>query len=425
MRICSITPHQLLNNPRIVREADALAAAGHDVRVVAVRNVFEQQVLDASLAGGRAWRLQLIDVTRTPRGRRAWLASGIRQKAAKALWRLVRRGRRLATVAYCRTSIETMRLILADPPDLIIAHTQPMLGVACLAARRLGCRWGFDCEDVLSEEYGEGIDDPAHQALVRYVESTFIPEADYVTVASPEFSGWLADHYGVRESLYVANVSSMADAPDALQPGYPEARAHLSLYWFSISLGPLRGVEDAIRALPLIEVPATLHLRGRVLPGYRTELARLIASLGLDDRVVIHDLAPPKEVVRAAAAHDVGLVLMQPCCENHEMAVPNKIYAYAMAGLAVGATATRGLRRVLETMPDNSFRYQPGDHVELAARINELARDPGRLLALRAASFRLGRSRFNWEVEQERLVDLIAALPRRAAPAAAWHPART
>jgi hypothetical protein len=50
-----------------------------------------------------------------------------------------------------------------------------MLGVAHLAARRLDCRWGFDCEDLLSEEYGEGISDPAHQALVRYVEATFMP----------------------------------------------------------------------------------------------------------------------------------------------------------------------------------------------------------------------------------------------------------
>ncbi len=75
-----------------------------------------------------------------------------------------------------------------------------MLGVAHLAARRLDCRWGFDCEDLLSEEYGEGISDPAHQALVRYVEATFMPQADYVTVASPEFSGWLAEHYGIRES---------------------------------------------------------------------------------------------------------------------------------------------------------------------------------------------------------------------------------
>jgi hypothetical protein len=72
-----------------------------------------------------------------------------------------------------------------------------MLAPAWVASRRLRCRWGFDCEDILSEEYGEGIDNPAHQALVRDVERTFIPAADYVTTASSLFGPWLSEHYGV------------------------------------------------------------------------------------------------------------------------------------------------------------------------------------------------------------------------------------
>ena len=60
-----------------------------------------------------------------------------------------------------------------EPVDLIIAHTHPMLAPAWYASRAAGCRWGFDCEDLLSEEFGEGIDDPRHQALVRFVEQTF------------------------------------------------------------------------------------------------------------------------------------------------------------------------------------------------------------------------------------------------------------
>jgi len=71
MRICSITPHQLLNNPRIVREADALAAAGHDVRVIAVRLRPEQSAFDRELTDGRRWRLQTVNIERTREGRTA------------------------------------------------------------------------------------------------------------------------------------------------------------------------------------------------------------------------------------------------------------------------------------------------------------------------------------------------------------------
>jgi glycosyltransferase involved in cell wall biosynthesis len=409
MRICSITPHQLLNNPRIVREADALAAAGHDVRVVAVQLRPEQSALDSELTCGRRWRLQTVNIERTPEGRAAWLRSGARQKIATRLWRLLPSSAHLAGLAYARTFSETIGLATAEPVDLIIAHTQPMLAAAWYAARAAGCRWGFDCEDILSEEFGEGIADPRHQALVRFVERTFIPRADYVTVASAEFARWLAERYGVRDATLISNVPSVADAPEALQPGFPEARSHLALYWFSISIGPQRGIEDAIRALPLIDVPVELHLRGRILPGYERELRQLIASVGAKDRVHLHPLAPPTEVLRVAAGYDVGLVLTQPCCENHELAVPNKIYAYMLSGLAVGATVTRGHRSVLDGL-DFGFEYEPGNAAGFASGVNALVRDPARLRKCRTEAFRLARTQFNWETEQGRLVEVIARL---------------
>lgn len=414
MRICSITPHQLLNNPRLVREADALAGAGHDVRVIAVKMRPEQSARDDEEVRGRPWRAEFVNIERHT-GRRAWFITGARQKLATEAWRRVRRGAYLAGLAYSRTFLETMRLATAEPADLIIAHTHPMLAPAYFAARRLGCRWGFDCEDILSEEYGEGIDNPAHQALVRYVEATFIPRADYVTVASAEFSRWLTEHYGIGESTLVSNVPSLADAPASLRPGYPEAHPYLSLYWFSISVGPLRGIEDAIRALPLIHVPVQLHVRGRMLPGFEPRLRALIASLDLRDRVVIHDLIGPRDVIRAASEHDIGLVLTQPCCENHELAVPNKVYAYMMAGTAVGATATRGHRSAVPAIGDIGFEYQPGHHVELAEKVNALVREPGRLHAAREEAFRLARTRFNWELERGRLVERISRLEREPA----------
>ncbi len=82
MRICSITPHQLVNNPRLVREADALTDAGHDVRVVAVLSLPELRSRDEAIARRRRWRVQFIDIEPTLAGRRAWFVTGARQKLA-------------------------------------------------------------------------------------------------------------------------------------------------------------------------------------------------------------------------------------------------------------------------------------------------------------------------------------------------------
>lgn len=413
MRICSITHHQVVNNPRLFREADALAAAGHDVRVVAVRRIPEQSARDAELAQGRTWRLQQVNIERTREARGAWLRTGVRRRLAMSLWRKVRRGKRLAGFAYTRTFQETIGLVLGEPTDLIIAHTQPMLAPAYFAARRVGCLWGFDCEDILSEEYGEGIQDIGHQALVRYVERAFVPRADYVTVASESFGRWLRQRCGLSHPVLIKNVPSLAEAPTDLLPGYPSARPYLSLHWFSQSIGPLRGIEDAIRALPHLQVPAQLHLRGETLPEFREPLRSLISELGVGDRVFIHERIAPHELIRSAAHHDIGLALMQPCCVNHQLAVPNKLFAFMMAGLAVGATRTEGHLSVLADAPGVGFTYDPGDVLDLARQINRLAADPDLLMASRRTAFNLARARFNWELEQKALVDLVAGLEGR------------
>src|SRR5205085_2048413 len=102
-------------------------------------------------------------------GRARWFMTGARQKLAHAAWSAGLRSLAVAGPAYARTFGETVRLVVGEPTDLIVAHTQPMLAVAALAARRLRCAWAFDCEDILSEEFGEGIDDAGHQALVRRI----------------------------------------------------------------------------------------------------------------------------------------------------------------------------------------------------------------------------------------------------------------
>jgi hypothetical protein len=80
---------------------------------------------------------------------------------------------------------------------------------------------------------------------------------------------------------------------------------------------------------------------------------------------------------------------------------------------------------VLKTMAGSSFQYTPGNHAELALRINELAAEPARLHAMRTEAFQLAQTRFNWDVEQRRIVDLVAGLERPLTTAVAWRPAQT
>ncbi len=407
MKICIITHHQVINNPRLYREADALAGAGHAVRVIAVRQTPEDSILDQNLAEQSRWRLQTINIEKKGSGYADWLRTGLRYKAAKRIWSLGGGGKRLAGYAYTRTFSETIGRVLSEPTDLIIAHTQPMLAPAYFAAQRLGIPWGFDCEDILSEEYGEGTGDPSHQRLVRYVEKTFMREAAYVTAASPLYLPWLEQHCGVKNPVLVRNLPSLADMPEAPVPGFPEKRKHLSLHWFSQSVGPERGIEDILRATAQARFPLELHLRGTLLASYRQKFERLINMLALERRVFVHARVAPGQVIRKASEHDMGLALMQACSVNHEMAVPNKLYFYMAAGLAVAATRTPGQQAALSGLPAMGFMYTPGDPEDLRRQLTRVYEHPELLGQWRSQAFQLARTQLNWEREKETLIRTV------------------
>lgn len=405
MNICLITHHQLVNNPRLYREADALTSLGHQVRVISVLQNIKHSQEDVELAQNKKWHWQPIDIRK---GSWGYYKTGIRYKFFKVLWKYFKSNPTLMGLAYTRTFAETVSKASSQATDLLIAHTQPMLAPAYFAARKLGCQFSFDCEDILSQEFSEGAGDKTHQTLVRMVEKTFIPKARHVTVASPTFSEWLAKEYGIKNTFLVNNVPSLKESNTSLTAGYPVARDKILLHWFSQSIGFKRGIEDALRALPLIKIQAELHLRGDLLPEFKSTFESLIQELKIQSQVFIHERVAPGEIIRNAACYDIGLALMQPCSVNHELAVPNKLFFYMMAGLAVGATKTQGHLSILKDLPEIGFTYEPGNHQTLAFEINQLIKDPARLLSCRTSAFNAAKNLFNWEKEKEKYKEIIS-----------------
>src|SRR5260370_2617842 len=122
------------------------------------------------------------------------------------------------------------------------------------------------------------------------------------------------------------------------------------------------------------------------------------------DGAFFHERIEPDGLIRSAAQHDVGLALMQPCCLNHQLAVPNKIFAYMMAGLAVLATDTEGHRSVANEAPEAILTYEPGNHLQLAPRINAFS-DRELLRRVTESPFPFARSCFNWDNAQRIVLD--------------------
>jgi len=105
-------------------------------------------------------------------------------------------------------------------------------------------------------------------------------------------------------------------------------------------------------------------------------------------------------MVREAAAFDVGLAIEPPASVNNDLLLSNKIFTYLLAGAGVVATRTTGQSSLAPCVGGAVAYCDSGSPESLAASIRPWLENRERLEAARRSAWRIGESRFNWDVEK-------------------------
>lgn len=419
-RICLVTTGQPATNPRLVKEADALVAAGHEVHVIGA--FAGQWAVDAEPAvmANRSWTLEVIDWRREASPWLYW-RSRIRQYLAKRVMAGAAWPPSMADHAVTRPSRELRVRAGRHKADLYIAHNLGALPAAAHAAKRHAARLGFDAEDFHSGQLPATSDDPLLKATVQ-VERRYLPRCDYVTAAAPAigeaYRPWVR---AVNGPTVILNVMSLSERPES--PERPRKPGPLRLYWFSQTIGPGRGLEDVVRAMGMVTEPIELHLRGTWAAGYEETLRDLARRCGLPaDRIAAEPPAPPAEMVAIATAYDVGLALEPGNTVNSDILVSNKVFTYLAAGIPMVASRTTGQAWLLDQVPDAGWTYHPGSSSELAGVLRRLVAEPATVHKARGTARRASEARFCWEIEQRRFLDTVTAVLDAPEPGTRLHP---
>ena len=413
MKVCLVTTGQPSTNPRLVKEADALEERGYDVHVVAAHWVDWATEMDRELLASRQWKMTLVD-WRRERSPLLFHYTRARHWAARKAARLSPMARHVTVSALARAGPELQSAAVSIPADLYIAHNLGALPAAFAAASVHSARVGFDAEDFHSGQLSYATQ-AREVSFTRDVERRFLGRTAYVTAAAPGIAEAYRDLCGIRLPTCILNVFPLRHRPHQFRPdanGKP-----VRLYWFSQTIGPGRGLEDAVRAIGLLgEDSVELHLQGRWAPGYESCLRQIASESGMDQhRVVSHDPAMADEMVRLASGYDVGLAIEPRSSLNNDVALSNKIFTYLLAGNAVAATRTAGQSRLMPQLQGAAAWYEPGKPESLAAVLKPWLKQRDALLAARETAWRLGEARFNWDLEKRTFLDVIAGVLDRAA----------
>ena len=402
-QICIVTGAHLCRNPRVVKEAGALADAGHAVTVLGPALASDLVPEDRALAAGAEWTHRYVVDVRAEAGRSRHVHRVVRRLAAEA-------GRRLGVerpeaLGYGVRAL--LRAAHAEAADLTIGHQEVGTWV-CARLARAGRRVGVDVEDWYSR-----LPHPDEQAgvpirLLESVERATLRAAAYATTTSHALADALAAAYDAPAPRVVYNAFpwSDRDALDGRALDRP-ARERLSLHWVSQTVGPYRGLDLLFEALHHVATPVDVHLRGTLPREYQGWLQASFPS-GVHG-LHVHPLVPPADLLSRIAEHDVGIASEARVPANRDLTVTNKILHYLLGGLAVVATRTAGQEEVAAAAPGAVALVGQGDARAMGQAIEALAADPERLRRARAAALDAARRTFCWERQAPTVVGAAAA----------------
>jgi glycosyltransferase involved in cell wall biosynthesis len=347
-RVLVVSLSDLSTDPRVDRQIEALLT--------------RHRVVAAGLAPPRHPVDEFIELSSPPRsipGRVFGVARLLGRRYEAAYWNHP-------------THVAVLERLRDVHADVVLANDLETLPIAL----RLGPPVVFDAHEHAPTQ---GANKLWWRALLGpYVRSQcrrYIPQASAMMTVGPA----LADAYE-RETGVRATVVTNAPRRHDLAPTPVHNPVRILHHGTS---QPGRGLEEMVRVAELLDDRFRVDfMLVEGWPGYRDKLIRRAAS---NPRVAFPPPQPMHALVDAASAYDIGLFLLPPVSIHRRFALPNKLFEFIQARLAVAIGPSPEMARIVREygcgIVADDFRPEA-----LAAALNAL--DDAAIAAFKAASDR-------------------------------------
>jgi glycosyltransferase involved in cell wall biosynthesis len=379
-----------------MKEASALAGAGFNVTVLGAAFLDKLKLRDEALAGISAYRfVPVVDLT----------GSELRTFSAARIGKLLHRVLRIENRWQLGEAYRSLRrAAFNSSADLYICHMEQAMAVGD-ALLRAGKRVAVDMEDWYSEDLPKQVRQRRPVRLLRELERHLLSKGVFGLCPSQAMAERLAAAYQCRPPTVIYNVFPWADRQQ-LATTSPDRSKPASVYWFSQTIGPGRGLEDLVLALPRINHSAQIHLRGTLSYGFKEWLTAKIPRHWAD-KIFFHEPVHNTELLASIAEHQIGFAGEPQDSFNKDLTISNKIFHYMLGGLAVVASNTKGQTEIAANSKGAIRLYKVGNPASLAEQLNVLLGSQAELQDAQKASLEAARTTYCWEKQEAKLVSLV------------------
>jgi glycogen(starch) synthase len=389
---------------RVLREAEALANAGHTVTIFCLSGTPPEGAPFRAVAG-------------TP-NRSSVLPDGsspfLGERPSSRWARLV--GRIRWVVGYARNIRAWGRWAVATAGDVDVWHAHDLTGLMAVGLlvqkpRRLV----YDSHEIFLEAGTAARLPGPLRRLLGLIERRLTRRVVALVTVNEPIAEILQRRLRPRRTVVVHNCPPAWDPPvprpDLIRAatGIP-ADAPIALYHGDFSAH--RGLEELAAAIlrPGLEQVHAVYL------GHGSHwaiLERMVGDPAYCGRLHLLAAVPPDELLSWVTSADVGMVVIQASTRNHWLSTPNKLFEGLAAGLPVVVSDFPGMHRIVLDDPSGPLGAvcRPDDVDDVARAIRSIVELPPEARQdLRARCLRAAHERWNWETESARLVDLYAGI---------------
>ena len=410
-RVCMVVYSTYPADPRVRREAEALAGEGASVDVICLQGEGERRLEEV-----RGVRVVRLPVARSRGGRLRYVWE----------WGLFI-AMSLVVVSWLHMLRRYTVVHVHNMPDFLVA--------SALVPRFSGARLVLDLHDpspeVFMTKYGIG---PAHPLTrtLAFLERLSIRLAHLVLTPNEAFrrlfisrgcpEGKIAIVMNSPQESVFGAAATAAEAEGA-RARPPLGREGRRVLMYHGTIVERHGLGTALEAVALLreDIP---DLQFRIFGDgdWVGDLKRRVSELGLEGCVSYHGRVPLERIAAEIPAADVGVVpnMRTPFTEIN---LPTRIFEYLAKGRPVVAPRTRGILDYFGE--EDLFLFEPGDAGDLARAIRTALLDAKARDAVLARGMAV-YARHRWATESRRLVNLYGRLigtqrpagPAREAPEA-------
>jgi glycosyltransferase involved in cell wall biosynthesis len=270
----------------------------------------------------------------------------------------------------------------------------------------------YDSHEVFLES-GRWAKAPAflRRLLARWFEQPALRRAAALIAVNPQVIEELAKRYEIPAQRVVTYNCPSAWSPESRDTELRsaigvDAAAQVILYHGGFSAH--RGLEELLVAIrdPRLAAAHLVFLGYGPLDG---ALRRAAAEMSLTGRVHVLNAVAPEVLDRWISGADVGMCTILPSTLNHRISTPNKLFESIAAGVPVVGSDFAPIREIILENPDGPLGAvcDPTNPGEVATAISAiLSLDASERAALRRRCLSAAATRWNWEVQAEKLVAL-------------------